>query len=164
MAKYVGNTIKSWVEVKIENWMGLKINREKTKVIDVTQPSATLEFLGYTFRFDKDLKGRKYRYWNRIPSKQAVIAARATIHGLTESRWGCRPMEEVVRKLNRFLVGWANYFRTGYPRRAFSAINQYVLQRMTMFLKRQSQRPFKLPEGTSWYQVVYKTLGVYQLK
>ena len=73
MAKYVGNTIKNWVEVKIEKWMGLKINREKTKVVDVKQPGTTLEFLGYSSQYDKDLKGRKFRYWNRTPSKQAMI-------------------------------------------------------------------------------------------
>jgi RNA-directed DNA polymerase len=71
------------VEVKIEKWMGLKINREKTKVVDVKQPGTTLEFLGYSFQYNNDLKGRKFRYWNRIPSKQAMIESRARIHELT---------------------------------------------------------------------------------
>ncbi|MDR3111054.1 MAG: hypothetical protein LBU65_15400 [Planctomycetaceae bacterium] len=32
---------------------------------------------------NRDLKGRKFRYWNRIPSKQAMIETRARIHELT---------------------------------------------------------------------------------
>jgi RNA-directed DNA polymerase len=163
MARYVENRITSWVESKIEKWMGLTINREKTKVMQSTQPGQTLDFLGYSFRYDKDLRGRKCRYWNRIPSKKAMSKARERIHELTSGRWGCLPIEEVVRRLNQFLVGWSNYFGTGYPRYAFRSLNAFVQQRMRQFLGRLSQRPFKPPEGMSWYHLIYKELKVKQL-
>ena len=31
-------------------------------------------------------------------------------------------------------------------------MNQYVRQRLTKHLKRRSQRPYKLPQGQSYYQ------------
>ena len=34
--------------------MGLEINREKTRVVDLKQEGASLDFLGYTFRYDRD--------------------------------------------------------------------------------------------------------------
>ena len=64
MARYVGERITNWVENKIETWMGLVINRDKTKVMEVKQSGKPLDFLGYSFRYDKDLCGRNCRYWN----------------------------------------------------------------------------------------------------
>ncbi len=50
------------MEEKIEGW--LKINREKTRIIDMREEGQTLDFLGYSFRHDRDLYGRGKRYWN----------------------------------------------------------------------------------------------------
>ena len=163
MARYVGERITNWVENKIETWMGLVINRDKTKVMEVKQSGKPLDFLGYSFRYDKDLCGRNCRYWNRIPSKKSMQKARDRVRELTSSRWGCLPVSEVVSRLNHFLRGWSNYFGTGYPRHAFRSLNVYVLERMKQFLGRLSQRPFKPPEGTSWYHLIYKVLKVKQL-
>ena len=89
--------------------------------------------------------------------------ARDQIRELTAKHLGCLPIGVVVRRLNWFLIGWSNYFKTGYPRSAFRSINAFVLERMFQFLKRRSQRPFKLPEGMTWYHLVFKVLGVRQL-
>ena len=163
MARYMGDRITNWVENKIETWMGLTINREKTKVVNAAKPGETLDFLAYSFRYDKDLHGLDRRYWNRIPSKKAMREARASIHGLTSGRWCCLPITELVRRLNQFLIGWSNYFGTGYPRHAFRSLNAYVQSRMYQYLRRQSQRPFKLPEGMSWYHLIYNILKVKRL-
>ena len=37
--------------------MGLEINREKTQVIDLKQKGASLDFLGFTFRYEPDRFG-----------------------------------------------------------------------------------------------------------
>jgi RNA-directed DNA polymerase len=163
MARYVGERITGWVESKIETWMGLVINRDKTKVTEVKQPGKTLDFLGYSFRYDRDLSGRDHRYWNRIPSKKSMQKAHDRVRELTSSRWGCLPIDIVVSRLNHFLIGWSNYFGTGYPRHSFRSLNAYVLERMERFLRRLSQRPFKPPEGTSWYHLIYKVLKVKRL-
>ncbi|HEX5154586.1 MAG TPA: hypothetical protein VFW07_24235 [Parafilimonas sp.] len=44
------------------NRMGLKINETKTRQIEAKEES--FNFLGFTIRYDKDLKGRSKRYWN----------------------------------------------------------------------------------------------------
>jgi RNA-directed DNA polymerase len=85
------------------------------------------------------------------------------IRNLTASRWGFLPIQVVVQRLNRFLIGWSNYFGTGYPRQAFRSINQFVQLRMRQYLMRRSQRPFLPPKGMSWYQFIYVQLGVIQL-
>ena len=163
MARYTGERITDWIEHTIESRLGLTINREKTKIVNLENAGSTLDFLGYSFRYDKDLKGRNRRYLNRFPSKRAVAKAREEIRALTSSRWGCLPIDVVVRRLNSFLRGWANYFRTGYPSKAFREIDYFVQLRMTRFLKRRSQRPFKPPKGMSWYALLHHKLGVIRL-
>ena len=56
--------------------------------------------------------------------------------------------------LNRHLKGWKNYFDFGYPRQAFREINAYVCHRLTQHLRRRSQRPFRPPEGVSYYEQI----------
>ena len=163
MARYVGSRITEWMGGLLEGRFGLVINRDKTKVGDVKRTGETLDFLGYTFRYDRDRTGRDHRYWNRIPSKKSMQKARDRVRELTSSRWGCLPLSEVVCRLNQFLIGWRNYFSTGYPRSAFHTLNAYVQQRMTQFLRRLSQRPFRPPVGMSWYHLIYKVLKVKQL-
>src|ERR1700692_1102022 len=52
---------KTYIESRLEGKFQLEINREKTRVVDLREPGASLDFLGYTFRYDRDLKGRHQR-------------------------------------------------------------------------------------------------------
>src|SRR5262249_31887376 len=61
--------IAQFIESNLEQWMGLELNREKTRVVDLKQAGASLDFLGYTFRYDRDRHGRSWRYLNIAPSK-----------------------------------------------------------------------------------------------
>ena len=54
--------------------------------------------------------------------------------------------------MNRHLKGWANYFSIGYPRKALREINTYVRDRLVQHLRRRSQRPFRPPEGVTYYE------------
>jgi RNA-directed DNA polymerase len=163
LARKIGDGIVQWIEHTIETRLGLEINREKTKIVNLREPGQVLDFLGYSFRYDADLYGTQRKYLNRFPSKKALVKARVQIRELTSSRWGFLPIDVVVNRLNAFLRGWANYFKTGYPSKAFRSIDGYVQLRMFQFLKRRSQRPFKPPKAMSWYTFLYKRLGVYQL-
>jgi RNA-directed DNA polymerase len=151
LARYQSPRLVEYIESKLELWMGLEINRDKTRVIDLKQEGASLDFLGYTFRYDRDLKGRSHRYLNVFPSKKAVARERAKLHEMTCSRYCFRPTPLLIDDLNRHLGGWANYFRFGYSRAAFRQINTYVRSRLTQHLRRRSQRPFQPPEGVSYY-------------
>ena len=51
-----------------------------------------------------------------------------------------RPLSHMVQDVNRLLRGWAAYFRYGYPRAAFRALNHFVQGRFRTFLRNRSQR------------------------
>lgn len=61
MARHQGERLTSFMEAKLEDWMGLKINREKTRIVNLNEEGASLDFLGFTFRYDRDLRGRKHK-------------------------------------------------------------------------------------------------------
>jgi RNA-directed DNA polymerase len=161
MARYQGPELVAFIETKLEGWLGLKLNREKTRLIDLREEGASLDFLGYTFRYDRDLNGRAHKYLNWMPSQKALKRERAVLRQKTGPEMCFKPIPELIAELNRHLWGWANYFSIGYPRMAYRDINGYVLKRMAQHLKRRSQRPYRPPSGVSLYQHLHKLGLVY---
>ena len=162
MAQYQGSRLRDYIESKIESWLCLELNREKTKVVDLRQPGAGLDFLGYTFRYDRDRKGRGFKYLNVTPSAKALRAQREKLREMVNSHRGYVPVPQLIDEINLQLQGWANYFSFGYPRKALRSMNWYVRARLIKHLRRRSQRPFRPPKGRSFYQHL-KQLGLVYL-
>jgi len=162
MARYVGGRITDFTESMLEQRFGLRMNREKTRCVDLKQAGASLNFLGFTFRYDRDLHGRGHQYLNIEPSKKALQRERDTIREMTDPAMCYKPVTEMIEEINKHMNGWANYFRFGYPRKAFRRMNRYVRQRLIRHLQRRSQRPFRPPKGVSYYKHL-KNLGLVYL-
>jgi RNA-directed DNA polymerase len=150
LAKQMGSDTVEFIESRLEGKFQLEINREKTRVVDLRAEGASLDFLGYTFRYDRDLKGRDRKYLNMIPSKKAVQREREKLHEMTNSHQCFKPIPVLVGELNRHLKGWANYFSIGYPLSAYCEIERYVRDRLIRHLQRRSQRPYRPPQGVAW--------------
>jgi RNA-directed DNA polymerase len=149
---YQGEKLSGWIESKIEGWMGLEINRDKTRVINLRQPGEELNFLGYTFRYDRDLRGRCCRYLNVTISQKALKRERQRLKEMISKERCFVPLPQLIEELNGHLRSWANYFSYGYPRKGFRQANAYVRDRLTQHVRRRSQRPFRPPEGVSYYE------------
>jgi RNA-directed DNA polymerase len=162
LARYQGSRMRDFIETKIETWLDLELNREKTRAVDLRQPGASVDFLGFTFRYDRDLGGRDFRYLNITPSKKAMQAERENLRKMFSSRRSHVPLPHLIGEVNLQLKGWANYFSFGYPRVAMRAMNSFVRNRITRHLRRRSQRPFRPPKGRSFYQHL-KVLGLVYL-
>jgi RNA-directed DNA polymerase len=152
LASNLPETLKAFIEEKLEGWMGLRINREKTRCLNLREEGQRLDFLGYGLRYVRDLQGRPWKYLNVSPSPKAIKRERAKVRAMTDKRQCFTPIPELIEKLNRQIRGWANYYDYGYPRQAFRNINRYVGERLTLHLNRRSQRKYKLPAGLTYYQ------------
>lgn len=161
LARFQGDRITNWLESTIESWMGLKINREKTRVVNLKAEGANLDFLGLSYRYDLDIHGRGHRYLNIMPSAKAMAREREKLRTMTGPKMCFMPAPDLVEDLNRHLKGWANYFKYGYPRKSFRAINRYVHERLTRHLQRRSQRAYRLPKNMSYYGFLKKLGLVY---
>jgi RNA-directed DNA polymerase len=151
LARYQTTRLVRWIEETLEDRFKLTINREKTRIVKLHQGGASLSFLGFTLRYDRDLHGGAHRYLNVMPSAKAQARARAKVRDLTDASQAFRPIDEMVGGVNTWLRSWANYFRYGYPRQAFRRLNWYVRTRLIGHLQRRSQRPYRPAEGKSFY-------------
>jgi RNA-directed DNA polymerase len=148
-AKYMGPRVTAWLERTLEETLGLRLNRDKTRIVGVSGTGVTLDFLGFTFRWDRDRKGRDQVYLNVVPSTKALGRLREKLRALTR-RGKPRPLPVVVQEVNTLLRGWAAYFCYGYPRAAFRALNHFVRGRFRTFVRNRSQRrarPFRAGES-----------------
>jgi RNA-directed DNA polymerase len=123
----------------------LTINREKTRVVKMRQPGASLDFLGFTFRYEQDWFGRDRRYLRVEPSRKAERRFREKVREHTGPRWNWMPLPILIGRLNQTLRGWCAYFRHGHPHRVFHRLDGYVLMRLWRHLRRRSQRRYRPP-------------------
>ncbi len=163
MARRMTPAIVAFIEGEIEGRFKLQINRDKTQVVDLREEGSHLDFLGYTFRYDRDLLGRDHRYLNCEPSRKAVRRARERVRSLLRKQALSVPVPVAVGRLNKYLQGWHGYFRWGYPRKSHRHLDRYVRDTVRRHAMRRSQRPMRPPSETSWYEFIYSTLHVVQL-
>jgi len=161
MARYIGPRITTWVEQTTEDWLGLTINRTKTRVVDLSPKGAdSLDFLGYTFRYDWDRFGRGWRYFTAVPSTKAMAKHRAVLRELTSAKRCFVALPTLVDEVNQQRRGWANYFSFGRPRGAYRMSNAFTIARITKHLHRRSQRACRPPAGLSFYEFLTQRLGL----
>jgi RNA-directed DNA polymerase len=163
LARYQGQRLVEFIETTLEQRFGLEINRDKTRVVDLKEPKASLDFLGYSFRFDRDLKGREGRYLNMQPSRKSLTRIKAKLRERTGPRHCFEPIPDLIGQMNRMLIGWAQYFSQGYPAKAYREVNWYARDRLTTHLRRRSQRPYKPPKDVTYYAQLTR-LGLIYLK
>lgn len=161
LAKYQSKRLQRDVESYIEERMGLTINREKTRIVNLRE-GTRLDFLGYSFRYDRDLFGRSARYLNVFPSSKSVKREKDRIRELTNHRHCHEPLPKMIETINRQTAGWKGYFSFGYSRDAMREINHFVLERLTRHVNRRSQRPMK-PAANQSYPAFFKKQGLQPL-
>jgi RNA-directed DNA polymerase len=159
----MGPEIVEFIESRLERKFQLEIHREKTCVVNLREQGASLNFLGYTFRYDRDRKGRERKYLNVFPSAKAVQREREKLHEMTNSHQCFKPIPRLIEELNRHLKGWANYFSFGYPISAYCEIDRYVRGRLIQHLQRRSQRPYRPPATEDWFGHL-RRLGLIRLQ
>lgn len=156
MARFIDHRIVGFIEETIEHRLGLVINREKTRVLQLHDKEAALDFLGYTFRLSRSHRpGGGPRYWRAEASSTAQQRARDTLRDLTASRFCWMPIQNVVTRVNALLRGWLGYFSKGHPAKARWNLVRFAEERLVRHLRRRSQRPYRPPEGVSLFRHVH---------
>ena len=163
LARYQSERLTGFIETTLEQRLGLRINRDKTRIVDLNNPKASLDFLGYTFRYYRDIHGRDRRYLNMAPSKKSIQRVKERIHEMTGPSQCYKPIPLLIQQLNQMLTGWAGYFSQGYPAMAYRSANFHVRERLVQHLSRRSQRPYRPPQDVTYYEHL-KQLGLVYLK
>ena len=118
----------------------LTVNEKKTRVCYL--PEEKFDFLGYTFgRCYSMRRGRLYL--GTVPSKKRVQRICRAISDETGRDTIRQTPQALVEKLNRMLIGWANYFCLGAVSKAYSAVDRHARWRLRRWLcdKHKERRP-----------------------
>jgi RNA-directed DNA polymerase len=109
----------------------LTVNENKTRVCKL--PEEKFDFLGYTFgRCYSPQTGRAYL--GTTPSKQRVQRMCAAISQATRRSQTQQAAEALVARLNREIIGWANYFCLGPVSKAYRAVERHTRRRLRQWL------------------------------
>src|SRR6201981_514639 len=122
--------------------LGLEPKAAKTRIVHLEEGGEGLDFLGFHHRMvrSRGLHGKKPAlFLARWPSDKAMQHARDRIRDLTRrSRLRVWP-EWIAEDLNRFLRGWAAYFRFGNSADRFGKISEYARMRMALFIAKRAR-------------------------
>lgn len=111
--------------------MGLNLSEAKTRITHIDEG---FDFLGYRIQRHQK-RGTNRRFVYTYPSKSAVEAIKRKVK--TMSRTGRnRPLSDLLRRLNRVLRGWTNYFRHGSAKATFGYLRAYTWHRVVLWLRR----------------------------
>jgi len=118
----------------------LTVNETKTRVCYL--PEEKFDFLGYTFgRCYSMRRGRVYL--GTTPSKKRVQRICRAISDETGRDKVWQDSKTVVDRLNRMMIGWANYFCLGPVSQAYRAVDMHAHRRLRRWLcdKHKEPRP-----------------------
>ena len=137
----------------------LTVNEAKTRRCRV--PEDRFDFLGYTVgRWHSPRTGGAYI--GVRPSSKSVVRLCREISEMTGRSQCWLDAEEMVRRLNRKLLGWSNYFCLGSSRAA-RVVDSHTCDRLRHWLARKHQeqgwRNSRFPE-----KLLYQELGLIQLQ
>jgi len=133
--------------------LGLEPKEAKTRIVELCEGGEGFDFLGFEHRWVRVRRlGRRYiAFLARWPSRQARQHARDRIRDLTARERLLLPVEVVTGDVNRFLRGWAGYFRYGNSARRFDQIMTYATQRLARFVAKRHKRSARY----GWWAVVH---------
>jgi len=161
LARHQSQRLRQHIEDKLEKWLELELNREKTRIVNVREES--LDFLGYTFRYVNSRLYPGTKVLSMRPSAKAVQRQKDALRWLTSAAMRTVPVTELIGRINRQLRGWGNYFGHGYWKDAFHEITGHVQVRLAVHLRNKSQRRYRVPEGQTLYEHL-QALGLIHLK
>ncbi|MBS0636559.1 MAG: group II intron reverse transcriptase/maturase [Verrucomicrobia bacterium] len=153
--------VEEFIKSTLEEWMGLVLNKEKTKVVDLKRKGCSIDFLGFNLRYVKS-KYSNGQYLKIEPKKKAFAKAKETVRELLNPKNNWMPVKQVIKRVNSFLEGWGSYFSPGHPALTFAKMDYFVAERLRRHLQKRSQRGYKKGEGKTWYQLL-KGLGLKRL-
>jgi group II intron reverse transcriptase/maturase len=124
--------------------LGLEPKEAKTRIVHLQVGGAGFDFLGFHHRLVRVTGRRNHRrsvtFLARWPADRAMKHARDRIRELTRRSRLLLRVEVIVDEVNRFLRGWAAYFRYGNSAVRFEKIMHHVWTRIALVIAKCHKR------------------------
>jgi RNA-directed DNA polymerase len=135
--------------------LGLEPKAAKTRIVALTVGGEGLDFLGFHHRLvrsDGRRTGKHVTFLARWPTSKAMQHARDRIRELTDRSRLLLPVEVIVATVNRFVRGWAAYFRYGNSARHFDKIRGYMGMRLALIVSKRHKRSRAFGRSVVFFQ------------
>ena len=137
-------------------------------MVDLREGKEGFDFLGCHFHARMSGKlweqKRVIRYYlHRWPSVRSMKRARARVKALTARSQVGQQLPDVIARLNRFLRGWGNYFRTGNADIKFHQLDDYVTWRLKRLLIKKRGRNIRPRHVDTWTRTWFHDQGLHKL-
>ncbi len=148
--------------------LGLNLHPDKTRVVDLREGKEGFDFLGCHLHARMSGKLWEQRriigyYLHRWPSVRSMKRARARVKALTGRSQVGMELEVVIERLNLFLRGWGNYFRTGNAADKFVSLDRHVAWRLKRLLIKKRGRNLRVGQADRWHRTWFHDQGLYKL-
>jgi len=144
--------------------LGLEPKAAKTRIVHLVDGGEGFDFLGFHHRLVRARGRRGARrviFLARWPSRQAMQHARDRLREITDRRRLLVPQEQVIRKVNAFVRGWAGYFRYGNSANAFDKLSHHMIDRVGHFIAKKYRHGRRY--GWHLFRASPSRLGLYNL-
>jgi len=137
--------------------LGLTLNTQKTKIVNLEKIGTTFSFLGFDFRSIYVRKGVIGII--TTPKKQSRVELQRKLKKVFK-RKRSRSIKEVIPIINPILRGWVNYYRCGNSANCFNLVQDYVNKKIRRHIYRAKQE-----RGFGWKrwsnEQIVRYTGVY---
>ncbi len=150
--------------------LGLRLHRDKTRIVDLREGREGFDFLGCHFR--ARMSGRQWEqrrvrryYLHRWPSQKAMKRLREKVKARTgRNRVGVKDIRVIIEDLNPILRGWGNYFRTGNAASKFRQVDRYVVGRLRSLLVKKRGCNLRAGQAMQWTEEWFDGQGLHRLR
>lgn len=132
---------------------GLILHPDKTKIVDLSEPRAGFDFLGYHFTRT-----------TRWPRKKSLAKVKEAIRVKTRRSNG-HSLEEIIEDVNRTMEGWFEYFKHANAR-TFPRLDGWIRRRLRSIL-RERERKGGISRGQDhmlWPNKFFREHGLFSLE
>jgi len=135
--------------------LGLEPKATKTRIVHLTVGGEGVDFLGFHHRLvesDGRRSGKHVVFLARWPANKAMQHARDRIRELTDRSLLLLPIKATVDRVNRFVRGWAAYFRFGNSTRHFEKVRDYMRMRLALLISKRHKRSRAFGRSVVFFQ------------
>lgn len=151
----------------IQEWIrdrGLTLHPDKTKIVNLDEPQATFDFLGFRFMQKRTEDGNRTGTFYRFVRPKSEMKLKDAIRGVTR-RTNPHSLEVIIQRVNHRLRGWYEYFRSaqgGVHRR----MDQWTRMRLRSILRKRSKRKGRGrgSDHNRWPNAFFEKMGLFSLQ
>ncbi len=135
--------------------LGLEPKATKTRIVQLAVGGEGVDFLGFHHRLvesDGRRSGKHVVFLARWPANKAMQHARDRIRELTDRSLLLLPIKATVDRVNRFVRGWAAYFRFGNSTHHFEKVRDYMRMRLALLISKRHKRSRAFGRSVVFFQ------------